>query len=146
MTEKFWEHKQLHELNPDEWERLCDGCGRCCLHKLEDMDTRELYYTRVACKLLDMKSCRCMDYPNRQQKVPDCMSFTPETDAYQWLPKSCAYRTLHEGRSLEWWHPLVSGDPESVHRAGISIRGKAVAENRIQPDDIEEYIVKWVEF
>lgn len=146
MTEKYWETKTLPELNESEWEQLCDGCGRCCLHKLEDFDTRELFYTRVACKLLDLKTCRCMDYPNRQQQVADCVTFTPETNAYSWLPKSCAYRTLHEGRPLASWHPLVSGDPDSVHKAGISVRNKAIAENRVQPDEIEEYIVKWVEF
>lgn len=146
MENKFWETKTLSEMNETEWEQLCDGCGRCCLHKLEDIDSKELFYTRVACKLLDLKSCRCMDYPNRQQKVSDCLTFTPNTNAYNWLPKSCAYRILHEGRPLEAWHPLVSGDPNAVHKAGISVRGKAITEDRIQLDDIEEYIIKWVAF
>jgi uncharacterized protein len=138
----FWESKRLDEMTHDEWESLCDGCGRCCLHKLRHEESGELSHTNVACRLLDLKSCRCRDYPNRRRQVPDCVSLTPkEVAAIDWLPPSCAYRRLAEGRGLAWWHPLVSGDPDTVHRAGISVRGRVVSEREAGP--LEHHIVEW---
>jgi uncharacterized protein len=138
----FWKTKTLEQMTPDEWESLCDGCGRCCLHKLRDSDTEALSYTNVACHLLDLKRCRCRDYPHRTRRVPDCVSLTPATvREVDWLPPSCAYRRIAEGKGLAWWHPLVSGDPETVHRAGISVRGRAI--NERQAGLLERYIVDW---
>ena len=138
----FWKTKTLEQMSHEEWESLCDGCGRCCLHKLRDDDTGALSFTNVACRLLDLKSCRCSDYPHRQRRVPDCVSLTPaEVRAIDWLPPSCAYRRLAEGKDLSWWHPLVSGDPDTVHAAGISVRGRAVSERKAGA--FEQYIVDW---
>ena len=138
----FWKTKQLEDMSRQEWESLCDGCGRCCLHKLRDEDTQELTYTNVACRLLDHHSCQCGDYPHRQRRVPDCVQLTPKTvREVDWLPPSCAYRRLAEGKELAWWHPLVSGDPDTVHQAGISIRGRAVNERRAGP--FEHHVVDW---
>lgn len=122
---KFWQRKNLFELTQKEWESLCDGCGKCCLHKIEDEDTGEYFGTRVHCKLFDPRSCRCQNYRKRRQIVRDCVVLTPKK-VYQleWLPKTCAYRLLSEGQDLYDWHPLVSGNPDSVHRAGISVKGK----------------------
>lgn len=126
------------------WESLCDGCGRCCLHKLEDEDTGEIAHTNVACRLLNLGTCRCKDYANRKDHVPDCVQLTPRAVAdLSWLPSTCAYRLLSEGKSLPWWHPLVSGDPGTVHAAGISVRGRCVAENRAGP--LDHHIVTWPE-
>ncbi|MGL4635995.1 MAG: YcgN family cysteine cluster protein [Beijerinckiaceae bacterium] len=120
----FWKTKSLEEMNPQEWESLCDGCGRCCLVKLEDADDGTLYYTDVSCRLFDAGSCRCKDYVNRSSQVPDCVTLTPqEVRTLPWLPPTCGYRRLAEGKNLDWWHPLVSGDPETVVKAGISVRG-----------------------
>jgi uncharacterized protein len=138
----FWKSKSLDEMTPDEWESLCDGCGRCCLHKLRDEDTDELSFTNVACRLLDLKTCRCRNYERRRDQVPDCVSLTPAALAeIDWLPPSCAYRLVAEGRDLFWWHPLVSGDPATVHEAGVSVRGRAVDERRAAM--LEHYIVDW---
>ena len=138
----FWKTKTLEQMTPEEWESLCDGCGRCCLHKLRDSDTDALAYTNVACHLLDLKACRCRDYPHRSQRVPDCVNLTPATvRRVDWLPPSCAYRRIAEGKGLAWWHPLVSGDPDTVHQAGVSVRGRAVSERRAGP--LELYIVDW---
>ncbi len=115
----FWKQKTLEEMTREEWESLCDGCGRCCLIKLEDEDTSEIVYTRAACKLLNLHTCRCKDYANRFAKVPDCVNLTPEAArTLEWLPETCAYRLVANGEDLAWWHPLVSGDPETVHDAG----------------------------
>jgi len=139
MTDQFWKRKSLAELNSTEWESLCDGCGLCCMHKVEEEETGELFYTNLACKLLDLDTCRCTDYPNRVKKVADCLVITPHaTDAFEWLPASCAYRLIARGEDLFDWHPLVSGDPNSVHEAGISVRGKVVSEN-----DTDEWTVLW---
>ena len=138
----FWKRKPLSEMSRDEWESLCDGCARCCLLKLEDIDTGEIAFTDIACKLLDSGTCKCSNYPNRQKTVPDCVVLKPENiDDLTWMPSSCAYRLITEGKDLAWWHPLVSGNPETVHEAGISVRGKVVPE--LRGDDPEDRIVTW---
>jgi uncharacterized protein len=140
----FWKTKSLAEMSRAEWESLCDGCARCCLMKLEDEDTAELWYTNVACALLDSKSCRCSDYANRSTLMPDCVTLTlDELERISWLPPTCAYRLVDEGRDLYWWHPLVSGDPESVHAAGISVRGRTVREQDVPEHFLEDHIVDW---
>jgi uncharacterized cysteine cluster protein YcgN (CxxCxxCC family) len=142
MTRKpFWEAKTLRQMTVAEWESLCDGCGLCCLIRFEDEDTGEVIPTRVSCRLFDGEACRCTDYPNRKRFVPDCIKLTPDNiDDLMWMPKSCAYRRLHEGRGLADWHPLVSGDPESVHRAGVSIRGQTVSEAFLaDPEDALDF-------
>jgi uncharacterized protein len=138
----FWKTKSLSEMNRTEWESLCDGCGRCCLHKLRFEETGGLAFTNVACRLLDLKNCSCGDYASRQQRVPDCVQLTPQDLAeIDWLPPSCAYRRLAEGKDLAWWHPLVSGDPETVHTAGVSVRGRAISER--DAGGLEQHIVDW---
>lgn len=146
MRQPSWLSKPLGEMSPAEWESICDGCAKCCLHKLEDDETGEVFHTNIACKLLDENSCQCRDYDNRFSKVPDCFKLTPENLGQQsWLPSSCAYRLLYEGKPLPLWHPLVSGDSKSIHASGMSVRGKVVAEQAVQPDDMEEYIISWVD-
>lgn len=141
MSTAFWETLTLSEMNAEQWESLCDGCGRCCLHKLEDDDTGEVFVTRVACKLLDTQSCRCSNYAQRQRHVPDCTRLNAANiDRFGWLPASCAYRRVAEGRGLAWWHPLVSGSPETVHEAGISVRGQVISETQIDPEELEDHI------
>lgn len=144
--EPFWKRKSLDEMTREEWESLCDGCARCCLHKLEDMDSGEVHYTSVVCQYLDQQQCRCTEYERRNELVPNCVWLTPETAReYKWLPSTCAYRTLAEGRELAWWHPLVSGDPDTVRDAGISVRGKVVDERYVHPEEYEEQVIRWVE-
>jgi len=138
----FWERRTLDEMTPRQWESLCDGCGRCCLEKLEDTVTGRITYTCVACRLLDSERCRCRDYRNRHLLIPGCLVLTPAAvKRLNWLPRSCAYRRLAEGRPLEWWHPLVCGDPETVHRAGMSVRGKVVPGQYAAPDALEAYAI-----
>jgi uncharacterized protein len=146
-TSEFWNTKPLQDMTADEWEDLCDGCGRCCLHKLEDEDSGLVFYTNIACYLLDNDRCRCRNYPARATLVPDCLSLQALDQAqFTWLPTSCAYRRLAEGKPLEWWHPLVSGDPQTVHQAGISVRGRVIDENGVLPDTMENHIISWIEF
>ncbi len=144
LAPRFWERKPLNKLSEREWEALCDGCGKCCLNKLEYEDSDEVALTRVACRLLDDDSCTCAQYDIRHQFVPDCIVLRPDnldSHAY-WMPATCAYRLLWQGRALPDWHPLVSGDPEAVHRAGVSVRGMTVSEFDIAQDDWEDYIIE----
>ena len=137
----FWERKTLAEMSTAEWESLCDGCGLCCLVRLEDEATGEIMPTRVHCRLFDPQACRCTDYEHRKRYVPDCIKLTPRNiDALHWMPRSCAYRRLNEGKPLPGWHPLITGDPESVHRAGVSVRGKTISEMSLKhPDDALDF-------
>lgn len=140
--EPFWRTKPLADMTRPEWESLCDGCARCCLLKLEDEETGEISYTDVACRLLDLGKCRCKRYRWRKNLVSDCVALTPDlVTELVWLPSTCAYRLIAEGHDLYWWHPLVSGDPETVHQAGISVRGRVVPEDRCA--DPEDRIVDW---
>jgi uncharacterized cysteine cluster protein YcgN (CxxCxxCC family) len=146
MTDElpFWRRKSLAEMSPAEWESLCDGCGKCCLHKLEDEETGEIAHTNVACRLLDIGNCRCTRYAERKRFVPDCVQLDPSNvGALKWMPSTCAYRLLAEGKDLPAWHPLVSGDPDTVHRAGVSVRGRCVPERKA--GDLFDHIVKWPE-
>ena len=139
----FWKFKTLAQMTESEWESLCDGCGQCCLNKLEDEDTGEIGLTNVACRLLDVNECLCTDYANRLAKVPDCIRLTPQKiNKTPWLPTTCAYRLLAEGKELHWWHHLVSGDPNTVHEAGISVRGTIISEDNV--DDLEDHVHKWL--
>lgn len=145
MTDPFWE-KPLDALDQNEWEALCDGCGRCCLAKLEDEDSGEVLFTRVACHLLDTEQCRCRDYDNRLKKVHDCLRLSQDNiSTIGWLPTTCAYRLRHEGKPLFDWHPLISGSTQSVHDAGISVRGRVISERHVHPDSLEEHVVNWIE-
>jgi uncharacterized protein len=140
----FWETKTLAEMTPEEWEALCDGCAKCCLHKIEDSDNKQVYYTDVACRLLDLDQCRCMDYKHRCERVKDCVPLTPDLiEKLIWLPLSCAYRRIAEGRGLAWWHPLITGDVASVHTFGISIRDRAIREIDVDMQHLEDRIVDW---
>lgn len=143
----FWEDKTLEQMTDEEWESLCDGCGRCCLHKLEDADSGRYYYTDVACRLLDESTCRCSDYGNRKDLVSDCMVLdTTDTGQFAWLPTTCAYRRIAERKPLEWWHHLVCGDRQTVHTAGISVLGHTTDEQDVAPGDLEDHIIHWVDF
>ena len=146
----FWEDLSLVEMSPAQWESLCDGCARCCLHKLQDRETGAYAYTAVACELLDLSSCRCGDYANRSRRVPDCADLRllmdgGEVSAFSWLPTTCAYRLLAEGQPLPDWHHLVSGDSEAVHREGYSVRGKVLSATDVHPDEIEECVIQWID-
>lgn len=136
----FWRELTLDQMSDEQWESLCDGCGKCCLYKLEDEDTEELLYTGVACRLLDIDRCRCSDYPNRFTRVPDCLRVRDLMDKRHWLPRTCAYRLLAEGSDLPPWHPLVTGDPDSVHRAGVSVRAYAVGEDQVAR--LEDHVIE----
>lgn len=142
----FWQDKPLSAMSHREWESLCDGCAKCCLHKLEDEASGEVYYTDVACRQLDLHSCRCKDYANRHRLVADCVSFTSaDLEELGWLPSTCAYRLLAEGSALPDWHPLVTGDVDSVRVAGHSVCGRAVSEDALDARQIEQRIVIWPE-
>jgi uncharacterized protein len=139
----FWKQKTLAEMSRGEWESLCDGCGRCCLNKLEDEDTGEFIHTRAACKLLDLETCQCTDYKNRAKRVPDCVSLTAaNVGKLGWLPSTCAYRLLDEGKALAWWHPLVSGKAETVKEAGIWVGNEAYPETGIKVDELIDHMWK----
>ena len=141
----FWRAKTLEEMNESEWESLCDGCARCCLVKLEEEDSGKVHFTDVGCTLLDAKTCRCADYQRRQRRVPDCVKLTPATvRSLTWLPVTCAYRLVAEGKDLPAWHPLVSGSPDSVHAAGVSVRGRVSAsEDDLAPEAWPDRVVAW---
>lgn len=144
LKSRFWEKKPLSALSQKEWEALCDGCGKCCLNKLEDEDTGEVALTRVACRLLDDSTCRCAQYDIRHHFIPECIVLTPDnldTHAY-WMPKTCAYRLLWEGKPLFDWHPLISGTAESVHEAGVSVRDMTVSEFEVPIEEWEEHIIE----
>ena len=142
--EPFWKTKRLGQMTPAEWESLCDGCGRCCLLKFYDPEADTYHFTDVACKLLDLESCRCSRYEKRQSIVKDCIKLTPRNvRRLRWVPPTCAYRLVAEGRDLYWWHPLVSGDPNTVHEAGISARGRIVSEESVPEAEVENRIVAW---
>ena len=144
MTRPFWQTKRLEEMSPQEWESVCDGCAKCCLLKLEDEDSGDIAYTRLHCRLLDGKACRCSDYENRKAKVPDCVILTPQSvSQIRWMPKSCAYRRLHEGRGLPDWHHLVCGDRERIHAEGQSVRGKTLSEDTVLEEDQIDWIIDW---
>ena len=138
----FWATKVMEEMTHAEWESLCDGCGQCCLVKIEDEDSTDIFVTRLTCRMLDIGSCRCSDYENRHKKMHDCLAITPENvRELRWLPETCGYRRIAEGRDLPWWHPLVSEDPDTVHEAGISVRGFARSEKGIRESAIARFII-----
>jgi uncharacterized protein len=138
----FWKTKQLDEMTHDEWESLCDGCARCCLYKFEDEDTGEYFYTNVVCRFLNMETCHCTVYDQRTVLMPTCLALNPSlAGELKWMPESCAYRCLAEGRPLANWHPLVSGNPNSIHEAGISVKDKTLAEADVNMDNLEDYII-----
>ena len=144
MADKsFWKRKSLQEMNKKEWESLCDGCGKCCLIKLEDANTKKLFYTDVVCHLLDTNTCRCKNYSKRKQLVDDCLQLEKDdVEDFKWLPKTCAYRLLHEGKDLPSWHYLVSGDRNTVHKEKMSVQNRVVSETEVL--EIAEHIVYWV--
>lgn len=143
LRPKFWERVPLDQMTQTEWEALCDGCGRCCLLKLEDADTAEVAFTRVSCRLLDTDTCRCGNYEIRKQLVPDCVVLTPKTldEIGYWMPDTCAYRLLHQGDTLKPWHPLISGRTESVREAGVSVAGWVVPEFEVDEEELEDYLL-----
>lgn len=142
-TRPFWKTTPLSKMTPAQWESLCDGCGKCCLVKLRDADTNEVLFTNIACKQLDLRSCRCKDYENRKKLVPDCVQLSPRNlGRIDWLPETCGYKLVHRGEDLPWWHPLVSGDPKTVHQAGISMRRRAIPETKA--GEPEDHIVDWI--
>lgn len=144
MTQPFWKTKSLAEMSAAEWESLCDGCGKCCLIQLQDEEDGARAFTSIACRLFDGAACRCTDYANRAERVPDCVVLTPDTiGALGWMPKTCAYRLLAEGKPLPDWHPLVTGDPDSVHAFGMSVRGRTVSETDVPEADWERHIRDW---
>ena len=140
----FWEEKTLSQMSQSEWESLCDGCGKCCLNKIIDDDTEELYFTNVSCKLLHTKSCKCKKYDQRFKLVKDCVKVSlDDIDQFHWLPANCAYRLLVEDKPLPVWHPLLTGSQSAMHKGGFSVRGKIISEEKVHPDDLEDYIAIW---
>ncbi|MGG7566615.1 YcgN family cysteine cluster protein [Rhodovulum sp. DZ06] len=146
LSPGYWRRKSLDDMNRAEWEALCDGCGRCCLLKLEDEDTEEVMYTSVHCRLYDPDTCRCGNYAHRKRLVPGCVQLTPDTieASAPWMPESCAYRRLFEGRELPEWHPLVTGDPESPRKSGAAMTTGLTPEWEVDDDDLEDFVVKGV--
>ncbi len=139
---EFWKIKSLAELSPAEWESLCDGCARCCIIKFEDEDSGRIYTTNVVCELLEIYHCHCTRYDERSTLVPTCLTLTPELiPQLKWMPATCAYRLISEGKDLPAWHPLVSGNAKSVHKAGISVRNKVISARSVDPDDLPDYVV-----
>jgi len=144
MKKDFWKTKSLVEMTEHEWESLCDGCAQCCLAKVEDAQSGDVHYTDVACRYLDSDTCRCTEYTRRSELVPDCVRLTPANlGALPWMPATCAYRLLAEGEPLPQWHPLVSGSAQSVHDAGVSVRGSCISEEFVHEEDLIERIVRW---
>ena len=142
----FWKNKTLRQMSPSEWEALCDGCGKCCLVKLIDDLTDDLHYTTVACNLLDCESCQCGDYENRKSLVEDCVILSPRLiEELHWMPSTCAYRLIYEGKDLYWWHPLISGNSNTVHEAGISVRGRVISEREVKDSELPKYIDEQLE-
>jgi len=140
--DNFWEFKSFKEMTADEWESLCDGCGRCCLFKLEEDETSRVFYTGVACRHLDLETCLCVCYENRRRVLPECIVLTPDrVDEFQWLPATCAYRRICEGKGLAAWHPLVSGNRETVHQSNVSVRDKAISEKYVDTEHLEAYVL-----
>ena len=145
-NQQFWQVLSLEEMSRAQWESLCDGCGRCCLHKIEDEDTNEIYFTDVACHYLDEQTCQCPHYDKRQTLVPECLTIYPDWgDKFAWLPKTCAYRLLSDGKDLPVWHPLVSGNAQTVPLAGISVRGRTYRDNEIDEKDFFKHVITWVD-
>ncbi|MGR3700484.1 MAG: YcgN family cysteine cluster protein [Paracoccaceae bacterium] len=144
LRPRFWEEYPINRLTQAEWEALCDGCGKCCLNKLEDEETGEVVLTRVACRLLDDSTCRCGQYPIRHQFVPECIVLSPKNmdKNLYWMPETCAYKLLWQGKPLYHWHPLISGDPQSVHDAGVSVQGITIPEFDVPEEDWEDYIIE----
>lgn len=143
---RFWETKTLAQLTEQEWESLCDGCARCCMIKLQDEDTQEVHYTAAVCDLLDLERCTCTQYPRRHALVADCVVLTPQAALdFSWLPTTCAYRRVAEGKPLMDWHPLLSGNSETVHEAGISVRDKVVHEGTVHEEELETMVINWVQ-
>jgi uncharacterized protein len=141
-NQPFWRTTPLEKMTREQWESLCDGCARCCMIKFEDIDTGEIFYTDAVCSLLDIETCKCGNYPQRSRLVPTCLVLTPDLiKQLKWMPETCAYRLLSEGKPLFWWHPLVSGNPNTVHEAGISVRGKVISEKDIPADELENHII-----
>jgi len=144
MTEPFWKTKAMKDMSKDEWESLCDGCGKCCCLRMEDEDTGAIYVTDIRCKLLDTCTARCSDYENRFGPVPDCVQLTPrKVKKLKWIPMTCAYRLVAEGKDLFDWHHLVSGSRETIHDAGMSVRGATKCETSVEEDDYPQHIVLW---
>ena len=144
LNKNFWKTKSLVDFSTEEWEALCDGCGKCCLHKIEYADTGEIEYTNVACTLLNDNSCKCKDYNNRHKKIPDCLVITPQKiSTIKWLPDTCAYKLVWEGKDLYWWHYLKSGSHQSIHDAGVSVRGRTISED--EDVDLHDHVVDWIE-
>lgn len=144
--EPFWKTKTLDEMSEAEWESLCDGCGRCCLVKVDHPNGLGVLTTTVACQLLDISSCRCTRYSNRWAYVPDCIEMTPDrARTIDWLPMTCAYRLIADGEELPWWHPLRTGNPGTVHLAQVSVRDMALSERDIPEEELENYLLDWVD-
>ncbi|MRI32364.1 YcgN family cysteine cluster protein [Endozoicomonas sp. OPT23] len=145
MSRPFWETVPLHQMTSEQWESLCDGCGRCCLHKLEDEDSGEVFYTSIACRLLDTKTCQCSNYPERMRHVPECLKLTvADIPDFHWLPETCAYRLIAKGEPLREWHPLVSGNKQSIHDSGVSVRKIAIEESRVAEEDWEDHLIELI--